>query len=345
MIKLQHLGPAAMAAVRRAILDPGAFVIPRQALHDLIVNLQPGDLKKLAGWQHRTQSSPASERLWHQIERIFLGRPYRKSAMPDVMAFRKVDFGGGLALMFAQDHPACQAFMQRVMPKSGVHEPELVRFLRHRLRRGDLVVDLGAHVGYVSCIAAALGATVLAVEMQPTLIPMIQVNASVNDLWNVHPLCAAISDRTGLVPSMRANPSPGLLPTVAEWERSHYPLTSANHDLVPSLTLDCLFPAAPYPTFVKVDVEGAEARVLAGAKGIINAGRTAFMVEVHAHLLHWTQNDLADIVKPFPAERWTLSMLTPDGTEPLSREAFLDPEGPIAKHVHNAPVLFEPLAI
>lgn len=332
-----------MAAVQRMVDDPTTLVLAREVLRDFVVALEPASLHKLCGWQRCVRPSPESEKLFHQIYRVVRGRQYRKSVLPGVSVFRKIDFGSGLVLLFAENHPASHAFMHRVMPATGVHEPELVHFLQRTLRHGDFVVDLGAHAGYVSCVAAALGASVLAVEMQATLIPIIQANAAVNELWNVHTLCAAIGDRSGLVPSMRTDPSPGLQATVGHWERGQYPLTSANHDLVPSMTLDSLFPVAPYPTLVKVDVEGAEARVLAGAKRLIAAGRTAFMVEVHAHLLGSMQNTLADITNCFPAERWTLSILTPEGTEPLSRETFLDPEGPIARHVHNAPVLFEPV--
>jgi FkbM family methyltransferase len=254
---------------------------------------------------------------------------------------RTIDFGGGLSLRFAQ-HPAAEYFMKRVLPKDGVHEPELVEYLKQTVRPRDVVVDIGAHSGYVSCIAAALGATVIAVEMQPTLIPMIQLNAALNDLWTVHPLCAAIGDRNGMVPSFRINPSPGTQSAVWHWERAKFPISSVNHDCIPCLTLDSLFPGPELPALVKVDVEGAEGRVLAGAGDLIGKRQTRFMVEVHAQLLPKYATPLADLLAPFDADGWTLSMLTTGGLRPLSREAFVDPEGPIARHAHNAPVLFEP---
>ena len=342
MKDLRHLDPALRETLRGTLLDPSTLTLRPEVLQTAIVVLDPYDIKRLVTWQKCLEPTPANDHTRRQMNRVADARQYRRSVLPGWRKFRKVDFGDGLALLFAVDHPAVNAFMRRVMPATGVHEPELVAYLRQTVGRGDLVVDIGAHVGYVSCVAGALGATVLAVEMQPTLIPMIQLNAFANDIWTVHTLCAAISDRTGLVPSLRVSPSPGLQATVGQWERGQYPLSGRNHDLIPTLTLDDLFPQAPYPTLVKVDVEGAEGRVLAGATGMIAAAATTFMVEVHAHLLHFNRHTLADILDRFSEDRWTLSILTAGGPEPLSRLEFLDPEGPVVRPDRNAPVLFSP---
>lgn len=344
MLSFDELGPAMRGALRRLLLDPADAELRSDVLREAIIDLAPPDVMRLASWQHCTAPTQGNNQLRLQIQRIRDGRSYRRSVLPSPKAFRKVDFGDGLELLFAADLPAAVPFMRRVMPATGVHEPELVAYLRRSLRPGDLVVDLGAHVGYVACVAAALGATVLAVEMQSTLIPVIQVNAAVNDLWRVHPLCAAVSDHSGLMPSMRLNPTPGLRAEIGQWEAGRYPLTGVNHDLVAVLTLDGMFPRPPFPALVKVDVEGAEARVLVGARSLIAAARTVFMVEVHVQQLPKFDSRLDDVLAAFPEGAWRLSLLTPEGAVPLGRDAFLDPEGPVARHHHNAPVLFEPAA-
>lgn len=342
MLKLAHLQPELLASLRRMLTDPSVPGLDDAAARQAVVDLPPRDLERLAVWQRCLSAGSPAERFLGVARRVTAGRPYRRSVIPGFKALRKVDFGDGLELRYVADHPAAEHFMRHVMPGTGIHEPELIDHLRRSVRKGDVVVDIGAHVGYVSCVAGALGATVIAVEMQPTLIPMIQANAAANDIWTVHPLCAAIGDRTGFVPALRLNPSPGFRATITQWEQGHYPLHGVNHDLIPLLTLDSLFPGPPYPTFVKVDVEGAEARVIAGARRLIEAAATSFMVEVHAHLLHWNGNRLADILEPFPEKAWTLSLLTAEGAQPLSREMFVNPDGPVARHAHNAPVLFEP---
>ncbi|GHD61149.1 hypothetical protein GCM10017083_48170 [Thalassobaculum fulvum] len=326
---------------RRMLADPAAVDLNKANFDYAMEAVAPGVLTRMAKMQACFRPTPQNEHQVLIVGRLDYGRRARLGVLPRAPSARTVDFGDGLALRFAR-HPAAEYFMTRVLPKDGVHEPELVEYLKRTLRHRDVVVDIGAHTGYVSCVAAALGATVIAVEMQPTLIPMIQLNAALNDLWSVHPLCAAIGDRNGMVPTYRINPSPGTQSAVWHWETSKFPFGSVNHDCIPCLTLDSLFPGPELPSLVKVDVEGAEGRVLAGAGDLIRKRQTRFMVEVHAHLLPKYGTRLPDLLAPFEADGWTLSMLTTDGLRPLTREAFVDPEGPIARHAHNAPVLFEP---
>jgi FkbM family methyltransferase len=327
---------------RRMLGAPAAVAVTGEVLREAIAGLLPDTLLKLLRWQACVDPSPRTRQLVARGKRLEFGREYRRSVLPKTGRTREIDFGDGLSLRFAADQPAAEMFMSRVLPKVGVHEPELVRYLKETVQPGDVLVDIGAHVGYVSCVAAALGAVVFAAEIQPTLIPMIQLNAALNDLWTVHPFCVEIGDRMGIATTLRVNPSPGMRGSVGEVAESEYPATSPNHDSIPRLTLDALFTGRPPPAIVKVDVEGAEGRVLAGAGQMIRAGETRFVVEVHAQQLAGFGNSLADLVAPFDPDRWTMAMLTADGREPLTREAFLDPAGPVAGHVHNAPVLFEP---
>ena len=341
-MRLTDQAPELRATLLRMLADPADAAIPDAALRLAITDLRPKLLLKLASWQMWVSPTPENRRRFLRLRRIGTGRNYRLSVLPKVTAARTVEFGDGLSLRFIEDHPAAEQFMRFVMPKGTVHEPALVEHLRRSVRPGDVIVDVGAHVGYVACVAAALGATVFAVEMQPTLIPMIQLNAALNDLWRIHPLCAAVGDRSGLVPIMRASPTPGSQASIAPWERNDFPLASLNHDWVPCLTLDGLFERMPAPSLVKIDIEGAEGLALAGARTVIASGETRFLVEIHAHRIADYGSTLADILAPFDAERWTLSLLGPDGPVPLSHADFLDPAGPIAAHAHNAPVLFEP---
>ncbi len=229
-MRLRDQAPELRDTLLRMLADPADAVISDAALRRAITDLRPKLLLKLASWQMWAKPSPEARRRFLRLRRIGTGRNYRLSVLPKAGRARTVDFGDGLSLRFIDDHPAAEQFMRFVMPKATVHEPALVAHLRRTVRPGDVVVDVGAHVGYVSCVAAALGATVFAVEMQPTLIPMIQLNAALNDLWTIHPLCAAVGDRGGLVPTMRASPTPGSQASIAPWERTGFPLASLNHD-------------------------------------------------------------------------------------------------------------------
>src|SRR3546814_17918314 len=60
------------------------------------------------------------------------------------------------------------------------YERALIEFVVPRLRPGDVFVDVGAHVGYVSAFAATTGAAVFAIEIQRELIPLIEQLAALN---------------------------------------------------------------------------------------------------------------------------------------------------------------------
>jgi FkbM family methyltransferase len=189
-----------------------------------------------------------------------------------------------------------------------------------------------------------LGATVFAVEMQPTLIPIIQLNAALNDLWTVHPICAAMAEAPGLASVGRVSPSPGMQNSDGLVGQMVPAIGSLNHDWVPKLTLDGLFAGAPRPDLVKVDVEGAEGVVLAGAGKLIEAAETRFVIEVHSHLIERFGTRLEDLLAPFDAERWHLFELAADGPRPLSRDAFLALAQGVVAGSKNLPVLLEPIA-
>jgi FkbM family methyltransferase len=130
--------------------------------------------------------------------------------------------------------------------------------------RNDIVFDLGAHVGYFTMIAARAGATVVAVEPS---------DANTQDLrqhleWNamserVSVVKAAVGARVGTSGFVSDGYMGGLSPSASE--------------TVDVVTVDDLALRFGVPTVVKIDVEGAEADVLAGASQVLSAGPTIFL--------------------------------------------------------------------
>lgn len=136
------------------------------------------------------------------------------------------------------------------------------------VRPGDLVFDVGAHVGDRISAFRRLGARVVAVEPQPALITTLKL---------IHG-----RDRAVTIEPVAVGTSPGMLalginvdnPTVSTasqafrkaadgaegWEGQTWSKTVR----VPVTTLDLLVARHGLPTFVKIDVEGFEAEALAG---------------------------------------------------------------------------------
>ena len=137
------------------------------------------------------------------------------------------------------------------------------------VREGDVVFDVGAHLGDRAAAFAALGARVVALEPQPRVArwlrrlvgrnPRIEVRT---EAVGAKPGTArlAISGRNPTVSSMSESWREGVLHANpgfrgVTWERSVE---------VPVVTLDELIESYGAPSFCKIDVEGYEAAVLAG---------------------------------------------------------------------------------
>jgi len=138
-------------------------------------------------------------------------------------------------------------------------EPWTVAWLERTLRGGDVLYDVGANVGAYSLIAASLGreaATVVAVEPSYASYAALCDNVLLNGLEGVVvPLPVVLGEQTGLEALGRTSE-----PGAAEHEVGGEGIAAL------SLRLDDLVAqfGLPAPTVMKIDVDGAEASILAG---------------------------------------------------------------------------------
>jgi FkbM family methyltransferase len=148
----------------------------------------------------------------------------------------------------------------------GHYERAVQRFLADNVGPGDVVYDVGAHVGFFSACAARLGAVVYAIEPLAANVARLERNAALNS-FAIHVTHGAAWDETGTV---------DLVPGDSEKEFR----TVAGRG-VPSFALDELAARERPPTLIKLDVEGAEARVLRGARRILADLRPTIVCELH----------------------------------------------------------------
>ena len=134
---------------------------------------------------------------------------------------------------------------------------------------GMIVVDIGAHVGYYTLLAArAVGnkGKVFCFEPEPSNYALLLKNIEENNCSNVVPVQKAVTNTTGSIKLFIAK------------DPSGHSIGSDNpHQkaiLVDSITLDDFFAGREHPIHViKIDVEGAEMAVLQGMRKIIAKNR------------------------------------------------------------------------
>lgn len=162
---------------------------------------------------------------------------------------------GGVPLLVSPE--AALAYWRRDVSKV---DPLLLSIARELVEPNMTVWDIGANVGLFSFAAAALGASVVAVEADPFLANLISRSALVNRL-PVTALAAAVSDKLG-VSTLH----------FSERGRSSSSLGgNGSGQAVVTVTLDWLLDRFSAPHVLKIDVEGMEFAVLTGGARVLGA--------------------------------------------------------------------------
>lgn len=135
------------------------------------------------------------------------------------------------------------------------------------VKSGDLVFDIGAHAGNRTRAFAALGCRVIAVEPQPDFARLLRALFGSPQVEVVE---AALGEQPGTASLAISDRTPTVTTLAADWRdaRSREPGFDGvrwNRRIdVETTTLDLLIDRWGMPSFVKIDVEGAEPAVLAG---------------------------------------------------------------------------------
>ena len=141
--------------------------------------------------------------------------------------------------------------------------------------RGDLVFDIGAHVGDRVASFRRLGARMVAVEPQPAMVKVLKLFYGRDA--DVAIEAVAVGRSTGTISLMINANNPTVSTTSREfvnaargapgWEAQHW----SRSIQVPVTTLDSLIDKYGTPDFIKIDVEGFEEDALQGLAHAVKA--------------------------------------------------------------------------
>lgn len=160
----------------------------------------------------------------------------------------------------------------------GTAEPHLQGIIREYVTAGATVYDIGANIGYVSLsLAKQVGPTgrVIAFEPIPRNANSFRQNIELNGVRNVQLFEAAASDKCGEAVIRFAE---NLTTASLVWHRHDPRATELN---IKTVVIDELVDIGDlgYPTFVKIDVEGAEGFVLQGMRRTIARAQPVVFLE------------------------------------------------------------------
>ncbi|HEY4043312.1 MAG TPA: FkbM family methyltransferase [Rhodopila sp.] len=161
-----------------------------------------------------------------------------------------------------------------------IWEPQISTVIVRLLDPGDTVLDIGAHIGHHTLLAAqAVGESgqVYAFEASPQTFAVLNTNIGLNHFANVDARNLAICARTGSI-DLFVSPHENS-------GRSSLTATNGRRSIEVHCTrLDDLLSEIPCLNirFIKIDVEGAEPEVLAGARELLGRlpADVAILIEV-----------------------------------------------------------------
>ncbi len=163
----------------------------------------------------------------------------------------------------------------RIYYGNGARAAAMDRLYGRFVRRGDLVFDIGAHVGNRIASFRRLGARVVAVEPQPALVKVLKLLYGRSS--NVTIEASAVGRNAGTIELLinRDNPTVstasrdfiGAARGSPGWEEQRW----SEVVTVPLTTLDALIARHGAPAFIKLDVEGFEAEALTGLTRSVKA--------------------------------------------------------------------------
>jgi FkbM family methyltransferase len=193
-----------------------------------------------------------------------------------------------------------------VLRSSHVWEPPETRFLQMALRPGQTFVDVGAHVGYFSVLAAKRvgpNGAVIALEPETRNLDLLQRNVARNDCPNV------------VVLPFAAGSAPGWMSLVlVEHNRGAHrlaPLGEAD-TLVSCVRLDDVLPGTV--DVVKVDAQGYDHEVIDGMRRTLAANpRLVVIAELSVEELERRRLDPADVLAGYESLGFAISILDPFG--------------------------------
>lgn len=198
--------------------------------------------------------------------------------------------GGSAMALSMRDH------QHRLIYFHGEYEPAITALFRGLVRPDTTVFDVGANAGYFSILAAELGASVHAFEPNPAVRALLSRSAALGS-GQIEVVPAACSDHQGKMSLYLSGPE--------NTGMSSLTVSTGRRVEVAVATLDeYAHRTQTTPTLIKIDVEGHEREVLAGAWSLLETARPTVIAETGG----------ADTIALMTGHGYTPRRILPDGS-------------------------------
>jgi len=139
---------------------------------------------------------------------------------------------------------------------------------------GEVVVDIGAHLGFHALLAARAGAEVLAIEPNPRTFDALRRNLALNRREEVRTLQSAVGRFDGVARLYQPGAAAGVSSVLRDWS-DRYGVPPGPGVEVPMARLESIWRSRGGQTidWLLIDAEGSEADILEGAAEVLERVR------------------------------------------------------------------------
>jgi FkbM family methyltransferase len=163
-----------------------------------------------------------------------------------------------------------------------------------QLQTTSVVLDIGANAGYYSLIASKKVRKVYAFEPSPLMRQQLEKNIALNGIQNISVEPYAVSNKNGsAILYLSADNNSGM---TGMQPAENF---SGTTEIVKTVSIDEWIRTKDSPTIdvVKIDVEGAEMKVLEGMKNVLERDHPGIFIEIIPSLLEKYGNKAEDIFR------------------------------------------------
>jgi FkbM family methyltransferase len=209
----------------------------------------------------------------------------------------------------------------------GHYNEGVAHIIERFCRPGAVVVDIGANVGCNTLLMSERvgpGGRVIAIEPHPRMFERLRRNIDLNALTNVQALECAVGEQEGALTLYSPDAAHALTARATLYADNlevGAPLAGTNERFdVRVRALDAIVgeQGLGHIDFIKLDTQGHEMAVLAGARETIEAHRPAIVFKYTREFWRNAGHAFADARVFFDALGYDLSQVTPKGLQPLA---------------------------
>ncbi|HMO61355.1 MAG TPA: FkbM family methyltransferase [Ferruginibacter sp.] len=240
----------------------------------------------------------------------------------------KITFGKGLPKTVNGVPVMLPAKYIRYFPSN--YEAENFAFLKSSCKEGAVVLDIGAHIGLFSAIAAKVTGNigkVFAFEPAPKTLPVLHQTIRINSLEKVvEPINDAMGSSSGSITFYASDEEADNSNSLISYKEDR----KLNGVEVNINTIDNFVASRKlcHVDFIKIDVEGAEYDTLRGGMAVLKKFRPAFILAIHPEPIAKKGDRLQDIYDLLTALNYNIAC----NNKPITKADFCSNTGLIDLH-------------